>query len=109
MNKEDLERFIRDNLDYTFESANEEYPAEVSIDYSGLSEKLQKEFYTEEVREYSKTVAANAIKEFITYLKQYTRKSAFDQLMLDGRAEIEDLDNELDAAFEEYKEKQNDK
>lgn len=138
MNKQDLEWFIRDNLDYTFESANEEYPAEINIDYDGLAEKLQEEFYTAEevriicwklsdfisspncnggsdihdwidriagakaVREYSKTVAERAIKGFISYFKQYARESAFDQFMLDGRAEIEDLDNELDAAFEEY-------
>lgn len=51
MNKQDLAWFIKDNLDYTFESANEEYPAEVHIDYDALAEKLQEEFYTaEEVR-----------------------------------------------------------
>ena len=97
MNKQDLEWFIRDNLDYTFESANEEYPAEIDIDYEGLAEKLQGEFY-----KYSKMVASKAIKDFITYFKQYTRESAFDQFMYDGRAEIEDLDDELDAAFEKY-------
>lgn len=103
MNKQDLEWFIRDNLDYTFESANEEYPTEVNIDYGGLAEKLQKEFYTaEEVKEHSKIVAVNVIKDFISYFKKYTRESAFDQFMLDGRAEIEDLDDELDVAFEKY-------
>ena len=35
MDKQDLEWFIRDNLDYTFESVNEEYPAEINIDYEG--------------------------------------------------------------------------
>lgn len=103
MNKQDLERFIKDNLDYTFESANEEYPTEVNIDYSGLAEKLQKEFYTaEEVKEHSKIVAADVIKDFISYFKNYTRYTAFDQFMLDGRAEIEDLDEELDKAVKEY-------
>ena len=74
MNKQDLERFIRDNLDYTFKSANEEYPAEINIDYSGLAEKLQEEFYTAEaVREHSKIIVANVIKDFISYFKKYTR------------------------------------
>lgn len=43
-----------------------------------------------------------AIKNFIEYFKTYTRLSDFDQFMLDGRAEIEDLDNELNVAFEKY-------
>lgn len=143
MNKQDLEWFIRDNLDYTFESANEEYPAEIDIDYDGLAEKLQGEFYTAEevhiicwklsdfilspkcntgsdihdwidhiagakaVREYSKTVAVNAIKSFIAYFKQYARDDSFNQLLWDGNADIVDVDDELDAAFEEYEEKQN--
>ena len=142
MNKQDLEWFIRDDLDYTLESANEEYPAEINIDYEGLAEKLQEEFYTAEevriicwklsdfisspncnggsdihdwiehiagakaVREYSKAVATNAIKNFIAYFKQYARDDSFDQLLWDGNADIEDVDDELDAAFEEYKEKQ---
>lgn len=138
MNKQDLEWFIRDNLDYTFESANEEYPAEIDIDYEGLAEKLQGEFYTAEevriicwklsdfisssncnggsdihdwidriagakaVREYSKTVATNAIKSFIAYFKKYTRNDSFDKLIWDGNADIVDVDDELDAAFEDY-------
>ena len=138
MNKQDLEWFIRDNLDYTFESANEEYPAEIDIDYDGLAEKLQGEFYTAEevriicwklsdfisspncnggsdihdwidriagvkaVREYSKTVATNAIKSFVAYFKKYARDDSFDQLCWDGAVDMESIDNELDAAFEDY-------
>lgn len=103
MNKQDLEWFIRDNLDYTFESANEEYPAEINIDYSGLAEKLQKEFYTAEaVREHSKIVAVDAIKDFIAYFKKYARDDGFDGLLWDGNADIVDVDWEIDAAFEEY-------
>lgn len=47
-------------------------------------------------------ITRDAIEGFISYFKKYTRDSAFDQFMLDGRAEIEDLDNELDIAFEKY-------
>lgn len=43
-----------------------------------------------------------AIKKFVEYFKTYTRLSDFDQFMLDGRAEIEDLDEELDKAVKEY-------
>lgn len=103
MNKQDLEWFIRDNLDYTFESANEEYPAEINIDYSGLAEKLQKEFYTAEaVREHSKIVAADAIKDFVSYFKKYARDDSLEQCGYDGTLDMEIIDNELDAAFEEY-------
>lgn len=138
MNKQDLEWFIRDNLDYTFESANEEYPAEIDIDYDGLAEKLQEEFYTAEevriicwklrdfiaspncnggsdiedwirhiagakaVREYSKTVATNAIKDFIAYFKQYARDDSFEQFCWDGAVDMESIDNELDIAFKDY-------
>lgn len=138
MNKQDLEWFIRDNLDYTFESANEEYPAEIDIDYEGLAEKLQGEFYTAEevriicwklrdfiaspncnggsdihdwidriagakaVKEYSRMVATKAIESFISYFKKYARDDSFDQLLWDGNADIVDVDNELDTAFEEY-------
>jgi len=143
MNKQDLEWFIKDNLDYTFESANEEYPAEINIDYEDLATKLQEEFYTKEemriicwklsdfilspncnggsdiydwidhiagakaVREYSKTVASNAIKGFISYFKQYAREDSFDQLCWDCAVDMESIDFELDAAFEEYQKEQN--
>lgn len=43
-----------------------------------------------------------AIKKFVEYFKTYTRLSDFDQFMWDGRAEIEDLDEELDKAVKEY-------
>lgn len=48
MNKQDLVWFIKDSLDYTFVNGDEEYPAEVHIDYDDLAEKLQEEFYTAE-------------------------------------------------------------
>ena len=47
-------------------------------------------------------IQRDAIEGFISYFKNYTRESNFDQFMLDGRAEIEDLDDELDIAFEKY-------
>ena len=138
MNKQDLEWFIRDNLDYTFESANEEYPAEINIDYGGLAEKLQEEFYTAEevriicwklrdliaspkcnggsdiedwirhiagakaVKEYSRMVASKAIKDFVSYFKKYARDDSLEQCGYDGTLDMEIIDNELDAAFEEY-------
>lgn len=59
----------------------------------------------EEIRD----IKEQAIKNFITYFKKYARDDSFDQLLWDGNADIVDVDDELDAAFEEYKEKQNDK
>lgn len=47
-------------------------------------------------------IQRDAIESFISYFKNYTRDNAFDQFMLDGRAEIEDLDDELDVALKEY-------
>lgn len=46
-------------------------------------------------------IKKQAIKYFVEWFKIYTRLSDFDQFMLDGRATIEDLDNELDKALEE--------
>lgn len=43
-----------------------------------------------------------AIEKFVEYFKTYARLSNFDQFMYDGRAEIEDLDEELDKAVKEY-------
>lgn len=51
---------------------------------------------------FTKTVAKNAIKDFIAYFKKYARDDRFDQLLWDGNAGIVDVDDELDAAFEEY-------
>ena len=50
----------------------------------------------------TKTVAKNAIKDFIAYFKKYVRDDGFDGLLRDGNADIVDVDNEIDAAFEEY-------
>ena len=50
-------------------------------------------------------VASKAIEGFIAYFKRYARDDSFDQFLWDGNADIVDVDNELDAAFEEYKEK----
>ena len=57
MNKRDLEWFIRDNLDYTFESANEEYPAEIDIDYDGLADAVRELYNSPET---VKIMAENA-------------------------------------------------
>lgn len=51
---------------------------------------------------FTKAIAKNAIKDFIAYFKKYARDDGFDQLLWDGNADIVDVDNEIDAALEEY-------
>lgn len=63
----------------------------------------------QDLERFTKAVASKAIKDFIAYFKQYARDDSFEQLCWDGGVDMESIDCELDAAFEEYKEKQNDK
>lgn len=56
----------------------------------------------QDLKWFTKTVAKNAIKDFIAYFKKYVRDDGFDGLLRDGNADIVDVDNEIDAALEEY-------
>lgn len=56
----------------------------------------------QDLKWFTKTVATKAIKEFIAYFKKYARDDSFDQFLRDGNADIVDVDNEIDAALEEY-------
>lgn len=51
---------------------------------------------------FTKAIAKNAIKDFIAYFKQYARDDSLEQCGYDGTLDMEIIDNELDAAFEEY-------
>ena len=56
----------------------------------------------QDLKRFTKAVATNAIKDFISYFKKYAREDGFDGLLRDGNADIVDVDWEIDAAFEEY-------
>lgn len=56
----------------------------------------------QDLKRFTKTVAKNAIKDFIAYFKKYAREDGFDGLLRDGNADIVDVDWEIDTAFEEY-------
>lgn len=56
----------------------------------------------QDLKWFTKIVATKAIKEFIAYFKKYARDDSFDQFLRDGNADIVDVDNEIDAALEEY-------
>lgn len=51
---------------------------------------------------FTKAIAKNAIKNFIAYFKKYARDDSLEQCGYDGTLDMEIIDNELDAAFEEY-------
>ena len=51
---------------------------------------------------FTKAIAKNAIKGFIAYFKKYARDDSLEQCGYDGTLDMEIIDNELDAAFEEY-------
>lgn len=51
---------------------------------------------------FTKAIAKNAIKDFIAYFKKYARDDSLEQCGYDGTLDMEIIDNELDAAFEEY-------
>ena len=56
----------------------------------------------QDLKRFTKAVATNAIKDFIAYFKKYARDDSLEQCGYDGTLDMEIIDNELDAAFEEY-------
>ena len=56
----------------------------------------------QDLERFTKAVTTNAIKDFISYFKKYARDDSLEQCGYDGTLDMEIIDNELDAAFEEY-------
>ena len=56
----------------------------------------------QDLERFTKAVTTNAIKDFIAYFKKYARDDSLEQCGYDGTLDMEIIDKELDAAFEEY-------